>query len=376
MEMNLPFERVVIVSKVNIHLIESLINSNGDTNCKFEVASDLKKIHRLDTAHSAIIATSARSHYLIAKELLNNGINLLIEKPIVLKVEEARALIELANLSGSNIFPGLQYRFCSYLYNFKNYINSVTEKMVYFSLSWSDGFGETRYGETKTYDYSLNIAQDIMPHIWSILSTIFQSTKFRIQSCSIKDGGRIAVFEINGPQIKGQINLERDAHTRKRALEINFPSGRHISIDFTSEPGLIKDSTGHEMSGDFTWAEKPRPIERQLDIFFDLKHKNNQATDSNYLLNSVIFCQEASDKIKALQSKALKNALNDDRSSIKVHHLELRESIAEFALKRGLLQSIDNDSLEEFIKRMIGDISANNLKNELYMDLLNDAGLM
>ena len=56
-----------------------------------------------------IIATPASTHYPIAKELLKEQNNLLIEKPLALSVAEARELRDLQKKSGSTILVGHLY---------------------------------------------------------------------------------------------------------------------------------------------------------------------------------------------------------------------------------------------------------------------------
>lgn len=60
---------------------------------------------RLD-ADAIIIATPAETHYDIAKAALSHGCHVLIEKPMCLRVDHARALLELAKRMGVVGFVG------------------------------------------------------------------------------------------------------------------------------------------------------------------------------------------------------------------------------------------------------------------------------
>jgi len=60
---------------------------------------------------AVVVATPASAHYEIARTLIENGIHLLIEKPIATSVDEARELVELAEKQGVVLQIGHQERF-------------------------------------------------------------------------------------------------------------------------------------------------------------------------------------------------------------------------------------------------------------------------
>ena len=70
---------------LNIHLRSSM-----------HLFSDLESLLRSETPDLLIIATPSGIHYKNAKLALNRGCNVLIEKPITLKVNEANELYNLA----------------------------------------------------------------------------------------------------------------------------------------------------------------------------------------------------------------------------------------------------------------------------------------
>ncbi|HHE07827.1 MAG TPA: gfo/Idh/MocA family oxidoreductase, partial [Chlorobaculum parvum] len=64
-----------------------------------------------DTCDAAVIATTNSSHYVIAKQLLEAGLSLFIEKPITTTLEEADELIRIEKEKGLTIQVGHIERF-------------------------------------------------------------------------------------------------------------------------------------------------------------------------------------------------------------------------------------------------------------------------
>ncbi|KUO61706.1 hypothetical protein APF79_03645 [bacterium BRH_c32] len=86
----------------------SILPHENITVCDFDPASESKIksvsekitfVNNIEDAKNitcAIVATPAETHFKIAKELLNNGIHCLVEKPITLNLEDAEELNKIA----------------------------------------------------------------------------------------------------------------------------------------------------------------------------------------------------------------------------------------------------------------------------------------
>jgi len=83
--------------KINLSaIVDSNQNINLDEGIKhFPDLEDL--LNSEINIDAAIIATPTNTHYEITKKLLNNGIHVLVEKPLSTKADEATELINLAN---------------------------------------------------------------------------------------------------------------------------------------------------------------------------------------------------------------------------------------------------------------------------------------
>ena len=72
----------------------------------------------------AIISTPHTEHFLGAKKALENNLNLIIEKPMTLKTEEAKIIYELSIKNNKEIIIPYGYNFTHYMDKAREYINN------------------------------------------------------------------------------------------------------------------------------------------------------------------------------------------------------------------------------------------------------------
>jgi len=280
---DLPVDRITLVTTHNAALAQNLVSQLA-SNHPIRIVSELS-----DSASVAIIANAARSHGETARNLIARGAHLLIEKPVVLTLPEARQLLSLARAARTILLAGLSYRFCSYLRNFARRI-VPPRPITGFDLHWSDPAGEIRYGEQKVYDATINVADDVMPHVWAILSVLFPQAVFAVTSCTTARGGKSATFTLSAGGMKGSVTLERDSDRRRRMIQLSAPA----SLDFSVEPGTM--TIGAEtMTADDDWANSPGPLARQLRYFLECVEDGKTAEeDETALFESVRLAESAS----------------------------------------------------------------------------------
>ena len=91
-----------------LRILNSLENTNliavVEPNSKIKIEKDVRQLNDIDellneelSIDAAIICTPTNTHYEIAKKLLDNGIHVLVEKPLSTKSSEAEELIQVAN---------------------------------------------------------------------------------------------------------------------------------------------------------------------------------------------------------------------------------------------------------------------------------------
>jgi predicted dehydrogenase len=285
---DLPLDRITMVTTHNVPLVQTVVSRLASRH-PIRIVSALS-----DSPSSAIIANAVRSHGETARYLIAQGIHLLIEKPVVLTSPEARQLLALAHEARTVLLPGLNYRFCSYLHHFVRRTVSL-HPVSGFELRWSDPADEMRYGERKTYDASINIADDVMPHIWAILSVLFPQDEFAITACRTARGGKSATFTLNAGAVKGTVILERDSSRRLRMIQLSPPA----SLDFSVEPGTMTIG-GETETADADWATSPGPLARQLRYFLECVEEGKTAdADESALMDSVRLTESASSLLNA-----------------------------------------------------------------------------
>jgi predicted dehydrogenase len=285
---DLPVDRITMVTVHNAALVQNVVARLASRH-PVRIVTQLS-----DNPPAAIIANSARSHGETARNLIAQGAHLLIEKPVVLALPEARHLIALSHAAHTVLLPGLSYRYCSYLHQFVRRSASL-HPLPGFELHWSDPAGEIRYGEQKTYDASINVADDVMPHIWAILSVLFPQAVFAVTSCKTARGGKSATFTLAAGSFKGSITLERDSDRRRRMIQLSALA----SLDFSVEPGTM--TIGAEtIMADPDWATSPGPLAHQLRYFLDCVEEGKTAeADEIALLESVRLAESASALLNA-----------------------------------------------------------------------------
>lgn len=291
--MNLTTNRIAIITKHNVKKVQHYIYNELPRTIPCSIIQTLDELLVSYQVQAAIVANAAHQHFTTSTYLIERGINILIEKPMVLSSQEALFLFDKSKIHEVAVIPGLQYRFCSYIDYFRKYLNNYGKKPRNFLIEWFDGATETRYGEKKTYDSSINIAQDVMPHIWSILSTVFQQQPIQVKSCEHALGNNYAHFCVSINTIQGSVILKRDAQMRRRVFKVEFDMAPPVVLDFTQEPGTLYHGNTL-ISGDPNWSTTPHPLERQINYFLSVNNEYTTKFDVQSGMNSVIFSEKAS----------------------------------------------------------------------------------
>ena len=127
---------------------------------------DYKGILANDEIKAISICTPNETHYKIAKDCLNAGKNVLVEKPLAMTIEQGRELIDIARDNGSTLAVG-------HIFRFNNAIDKVKEMIEKYEL------GEIRIVKLKwTNIESLfedrDVIFDLAPHPFDIINYLFK----------------------------------------------------------------------------------------------------------------------------------------------------------------------------------------------------------
>ncbi|MEK7989612.1 MAG: Gfo/Idh/MocA family oxidoreductase [Thiotrichaceae bacterium] len=273
-----------------------------------EVTDDETSAFNRLTTKAIIVATQSHTHANFIKKALLNNIPVLSEKPYSLHIEEADALIALAEKNNVLAAVNFEFMYADYLLQFKNKISIIDIKQV--QITWHDPFKEKRHDEIKYSDIYTPLVHDSLPHCWSLFAEklIFESIDYQADSAlKIRATGNHKQFEFL---------LNRRAEKRIRYININ--QGEAI-LDFSQEPGFMiinKQLINNK------WVET-RPLSASLHAFL-----NAVATDNRQLVNTLANCKNAVEiaqqaynaleiqiqqgiELKAFSKQQEKNALYD-----------------------------------------------------------------
>lgn len=180
-----------------------------------------------------IIARRARDHAETAMAFLRHGKAVLIEKPACLSVGQWEQLQSAA--VGRVCVTGHVFAYASNIIRFRaacharGYVRKVT-------LFWGDPLDEVRHGAVKTFDQSLNVLQDILPHAWSILQPFAASEPMKMVRIRASRGGACVVTRMNSAAMQFSVAYSRRHPVRLRRIIVEG-DGWKGALDFSREPG-------------------------------------------------------------------------------------------------------------------------------------------
>lgn len=107
----------------------------------------------------AIVAVPHRFHYEVGKDVLEHGLHLLIEKPMVLTAKDAKSLIDLANSKNLEIQVGYTYPFLDVLQTARKRVeDGLLGEIEYVTCSMSSMAIEFYRGNGEAYRQTMNFA--------------------------------------------------------------------------------------------------------------------------------------------------------------------------------------------------------------------------
>jgi predicted dehydrogenase len=128
------------------------------------------------------VSTPPASHYGIAKDCLEHGLNVLVEKPLTLNSQQAGQLIELADAKERVLMVGHTFEYNSAVHALKGYIDRGELGEVYYIDAARLNLGLFQRG--------LNVIWDLAPHDISILLFLLGRNPI-----SVSAQGRSCVFD-------------------------------------------------------------------------------------------------------------------------------------------------------------------------------------
>ena len=109
--------------------------------------TDVNEMLRTVSPNVVHITTPPQSHYLLAKQCLESGSHVYLEKPFTLTADQAESLIKFAESRGLKITVGHNYQFTLEMLEMRRLVQAgfLSGKPVHLESYWSYDLGDSRY---------------------------------------------------------------------------------------------------------------------------------------------------------------------------------------------------------------------------------------
>ncbi len=332
---------IVVYTPRNSLGMQSWIDQN-DLSEKVEVISDLTCIK--NEIQAAIVVNAVKDHVSSINWALDQGIAVMVEKPMALNSVDLLFLLNKAKQQNVALVPAHIFLFCDYLDQFKEILVSEDE-IETISIDWVDPKNEVRYSEGKTYDASLYVIADWLPHIMSILSMVIPTpildTKFN--ELELQHGGAEVWLSLSSGNIPIQVSMAREGSARLRLLQIKSNTGKTYSINFTKEPGEIFVD-GKLVKNETTWGQENRPTIKMVNSFLTLVESGKE--DDALKVDIALKTCQLLDEMYPIYSKKRRKWLRD------TNHLITDQAGIRYGLKEQRSVQLTNNKVikwEEFV---------------------------
>jgi len=223
--------------------------SEASSGYKIENFSDHEKM--VDLVDAVMVSTPTTFHFPIAKFFIENGKDVLVEKPFASNLEQSDELLEMAGKKGVTIAVGHLERFNPAV----EYIQSLVQKPLFIEIQ--------RLGSFSPRSLDVDVINDLMIHD---LDIILQWDKSGIEQI---DASGIPVIskkvDIANARIQfksglvANITASRISQKKTRKLRI-FQKNGYFSVDYKKKSVKIYSINGTEIVEDVPVIEDVEPL--------------------------------------------------------------------------------------------------------------------
>ena len=265
-------KEIIIVTNNN----EILKNFSNKQKKKIKLNNNFDFLKKKNKHKFAIIANSNKDHFSTSKLLIQNSLNLLVEKPLVENISQYKYLLKLSKAKKCKIFVSMPFYFSYYFYYFKKKYLKNRKYKIYFE--WHDEINEIRDGILKKHDFSINYVQDTIYHFYGILACLYGKKKIiYIDSINKKNSGFLKVKY--GKNII-YLNCSRKKKN-KRVREIIFKSNlKKYVINYSNDNEIRIIYNGKRKKLNLNFCQKT--LKFQLYYFLNFRKVKDK-----FLLNDI-----------------------------------------------------------------------------------------
>jgi predicted dehydrogenase len=231
-----------------------------------EVAGSLK-LKRFDSVAAlarevdcAVVATPTTTHYDVARELLEAGVDVMIEKPITPTVEEARLLIDLAASRGRIIQVGHVERYNPAV----TAIAGMVRDIRYVEAE--------RLGVFVARSLDVDVLLDLMIHDINLVQSLLKQEVVEIRAVGVPVlTGKVDITNVRLELANGAVaNLTASRVSQDRVRKVRlFGGDAYISIDTREQEVKGYRLDGRSIVPLEVKVEKKEPLRAELESFFE-----------------------------------------------------------------------------------------------------------
>jgi predicted dehydrogenase len=147
----------------------------GKVYPKIRCTCDPKDITTANDIDAVAIVTPVSTHYELAKESLNNGKHVFVEKPFTDSVAHAQELIEIAEKKKLTIMVDHTFLFTGAVRKIKSLIEEKVLGKIYYYDSTRVNLG--------LFQHDVNVIWDLAPHDFSIMGYVLKDRPVAVSAC-------------------------------------------------------------------------------------------------------------------------------------------------------------------------------------------------
>lgn len=246
---------------------------------------DYKKLLKNKKIDVVIIATPASTHFKIAKEFLENGFNLLIEKPLTLNYKEARKLLKIQKRNRNRVMIGHLYLYHPAFWKLKKEMKQIGR--IDYIYSEGMDYGPIREDTTALWDWA--------PHDLSMMVSLLDEWPVKISAWEISERSMYCL-KLKFKKTTAIINIGWLSAIKKRNLTIAGEKGSLIFDDVQDKKiQLIRNSkiTYPSYSSDLPLMEEIKEFMRCI------SHRKKSFSDLSFGVKIVKTIETAEQSVKA-----------------------------------------------------------------------------
>ena len=202
----------------NIYIYETNQNLLNFKDQRLKVVRSLKQIP--SKVHFAHVCTPNDTHFDVAKQLLEKGCSVLVEKPLCEDSSKAKKLIEIAQDNSVFLNVGMVYRYSHAVEKSRELVNSIIGPTKFIDASWLHNID---IPNIKRVMVERDVVWDIFIHLLDIINIIYDGwPSFEHVSGTSNPKGQNHTFISMGKLYGVNIMMKSSfiSHFKERKIEI------------------------------------------------------------------------------------------------------------------------------------------------------------